>query len=427
MPTRAPTKPLQPTRSSHARPRSRAKTTPYRLAPMAASVDARVPKPAKRASSRPRSRAKTAPRLLAPVTNMASKTTFASRSRVVPRPLTAPTPKPGGTLLRRLSTSQSLPSHLLRSPATVRPITPGEIRPSKPTVAAVQMDMRGQPNVTSVDYWDGVGEEWNDEIHDSLAEDLGGVAKAAIAEFSAPDEPAIDFGCGVGKYLPLLASHCSRVVGLDISRRLLAIARKELEAAAVRDFRLHRADLGASTLERLSLPQAGLAICVNVLISPEPCTRDAILANIAASVRPGGHLVLVVPSVRSAVLQRAMLSRWHEERRRRKLRAKPAFDPEEATCAADEAAGVFCREGVRTKHFREDEVRRQLRVAGFDEVVAVRRVEYAWHTEFPDTLDFLDGATTERPHDLLVVARRAQTRGGANRAGGGGAAGVEGE
>ena len=56
-----------------------------------------------------RSRAKTAPRLLAPMTNMASRTTFASRSRAVPRPLTAPTLKPGGTTLRRLSTSQSLP------------------------------------------------------------------------------------------------------------------------------------------------------------------------------------------------------------------------------------------------------------------------------------------------------------------------------
>lgn len=274
------------------------------------------------------------------------------------------------------------------------------------------MDMRGQPNVTSVDYWDGVGEDWNDEIHDSLAEDVGGVAKAAIAEFSAPEEPAIDFGCGVGKYLPLLASHCSRVVGLDISRRLLAIARKELEAAGVPDFRLHRADLGASTLERLSLPQAGLALCVNVLISPEPCTRDAILANVAESLRPRGHLVLVVPSVRSAVLTRTMLPRWLEERRRRKLRA-PSFNPEEPTCAADEAAGVFCREGVRTKHFKEAEMRKQLKRAGFDEVVATRRVEYNWWTEFPDTLDFLDAATTERPHDLLFVARRAAPRGGA--------------
>ena len=45
---------------------------------------------------------------------------------------------------------------------------------------------------------------------------------------------------------------------------------------------------------------------------------------------------------------------------------------------------------MRTKHFRDGELRKLLERAGFDEVVAVRRVEYGWHTEFPDTLDALE-------------------------------------
>ena len=71
------------------------------------------------------------------------------------------------------------------------------------------MDSRGLPGVTSVEYWDTVGEEWEGEIHDSLAEDCGGVVQGAIAAFCPPGATAIDFGCGVGKYLPLLAQHAA--------------------------------------------------------------------------------------------------------------------------------------------------------------------------------------------------------------------------
>jgi|SouAtlMetagenome_1021521.scaffolds.fasta_scaffold339472_1 hypothetical protein len=41
---------------------------------------------------------------------------------------------------------------------------------------------------------------------------------------------------------------------------------------------------------------------VQVIISPEPVTRDAILGNISAALLPGAHLLLVVPAVRSAQL-----------------------------------------------------------------------------------------------------------------------------
>ena len=47
---------------------------------------------------------------------------------------------------------------------------------------------------------------------------------------------------------------------------------------------------------------------VQVLISPEPVTRDAILGNIAAALLPGAHLLLVVPAVRSAQLMTLTLT-----------------------------------------------------------------------------------------------------------------------
>ena len=104
-----------------------------------------------------------------------------------------------------------------------------------------------------MEYWDTMGEGWDEQIHDSLSEDSGGVVQAVIAPHSAAhgvsaqcivhhlvhrmhtpqcvvqhpvlcieqaaiaefcpkssDAAAIDFGCGVGKYLPLLAQHTVR-------------------------------------------------------------------------------------------------------------------------------------------------------------------------------------------------------------------------
>ena len=70
-----------------------------------------------------------------------------------------------------------------------------------------------------------MGEGWDDEIHDSLSEDSGGVVQAAIAEFcpKSCDAAAIDFGCGVGKYLPLLAEHTVRCLQPALHRTLHSV------------------------------------------------------------------------------------------------------------------------------------------------------------------------------------------------------------
>ena len=52
----------------------------------------------------------------------------------------------------------------------------------------------------------------------------------------------------------------------------------------------------------LPVPPADVAICANVLISPQPAVNERILAAVWGRVRAGGRLVVLVPSAESARL-----------------------------------------------------------------------------------------------------------------------------
>eukprot|EP00966_Prymnesium_polylepis_P228644 5291321-Prymnesium_polylepis.2 len=267
------------------------------------------------------------------------------------------------------------------------------------------------PGVTSVEYWDDAARCW-DEIHDTLVTDEKGVIEAALEAHLQQTDVAIDFGCGGGRYLAALSRRCASVVGIDISRRLLEIARRVVEKELLTNVRLRCADLGnADTFAKLALPTADVVVCANVLISPDPITRQNMIAAIAATLRPGGRLCLIVPAVGSALSIREQHPRWVAERRRRGLRPKPKLEVPEAHSVADEKNGVFCRGGVRTKHFRMGELKAQLKEAGLRSVLSTERVEYSWDTEFDPPIGFLErDPRVQPPYDWLVVAVKDERR-----------------
>lgn len=261
--------------------------------------------------------------------------------------------------------------------------------------------------VTNAKYWDEAARVW-DEVQDTFATDKSGVIKKLLGDHCSVNDAVIDFGCGGGRYLAFLSPRTRTILGLDISQALLDIAQEEIvRPRRLKNITLKQADIGANgSLERLQLPPCDLAICTNVLISPEPKTRSNMLDLIANSLRPGGRLFVVVPSVSSALNIREAHGRWIKERRRRKM-PRSGDEPPEATCAADEARGVFRRAGVRTQHYRLSDIQRALADHGFGEILRAERVEYSWDTEFGTPTRFLDqDKSVPRPHDWCIVATR---------------------
>lgn len=293
------------------------------------------------------------------------------------------------------------------------------------------MDVEGQENVTSVKYWDSVARDWQSEIQDTLSEDQDRVIYNALDEFVGGAVAVLDLGCGVGNYLPALAARAERVFGVDISPRCIEVARQLCARRRLANCSLRVTDLGHAHLHELSdfLPdRVPVAICMNVLISPDPVTRREILATAYRALLPpegtsgeggeegaeaapaaraaeapdgaprraptglGGVLMLVAPAVESALLvreRRRLLAQGHG----RQLRP--------SRHVVDEAAGVFRRSGVRTKHFRREELEAALADGGF-EVLRIQRVPYDWNTELPGC----NWVGDPRPFDWLALSRR---------------------
>ena len=75
--------------------------------------------------------------------------------------------------------------------------------------------------------------DWDGEIQSTIDEDRNGTIHhymdkgCQIAQESCPSAAsgvtAVDFGCGVCKWIPALVERCKYVEGIDISRRLLEV------------------------------------------------------------------------------------------------------------------------------------------------------------------------------------------------------------
>ena len=166
--------------------------------------------------------------------------------------------------------------------------------------------------------WDSVASNY-DVVLDNLQGDLYGVLTARLTEVcdgvrrdraesegqggtAAAAVVAVDFGCGAGKWLGALAARCDHVVGIDISADLLQLASAACSAASLNDTLLVQRDLGerwplvisgsagsagaAMRVEGGVWPRADVAVCANVVMSPDPLTRRFQLENLAACLRP---------------------------------------------------------------------------------------------------------------------------------------------
>lgn len=234
---------------------------------------------------------------------------------------------------------------------------------------------------------------FEDAVCHVLAEDRGRVVARRVAHEARRLRTgagrrtivAADFGCGTGRALPLLARSFDAVVGTDVSGACLAAARVPPNVSLV------RADLGRPRVALpIRRPGADLGLCVNVAIMPDERVRSRILVNAARHVRPGGRLLLVVPSHESELLVRRRWRQWTGAPWRARRREQPI-------------EGLFEVGGALTKLWTREE----LGLLGTElasRTVAVERVEYDWSAELVrPPRSFRD----PYPWDWLAVLERA--------------------
>lgn len=235
--------------------------------------------------------------------------------------------------------------------------------------------------------WDRVAGSWDDHIMSSLHENVNGSIAALIASVGASHRSILDYGCGVGGYLPLLSATFERVTAVDYSRKCVEQARAVHGALP---------NLELQTTGQLARRGAGdsfdAVLMANVLLHPRPAVRARILDLALGRLRPGGILLLVLPAVESVHLCEA--ARRLHTRKRSSAYSRPArgaFDP-----------GVIAINGQPTKHYSAEEIPLFLQARRLG-VNSLARAEYSWSSE---SFKALDRRLQARPWDWLVSATR---------------------
>ena len=244
-------------------------------------------------------------------------------------------------------------------------------------------------------YWERVGDRYEKEIFASSLADARGVIRRCLDEHAAPRAVAADFGCGVGHYLPLLARRFRAVHGVDFAESLLAQARERAEA--LDNVTLHLANL-ATGRARVPMPKARFAVCANVLISKDPAMRSGILRTIRRHLAPGGRLMIVVPSLESALWANQRLVEWN----RRLGWSEPEAVASGIAPSRDLLRGLVRLQKVATKHYLREELIVLLADHGFA-VECCDKVEYGWDTEFERPPAWMK--RQPGPWDWLLVCR----------------------
>jgi SAM-dependent methyltransferase len=247
--------------------------------------------------------------------------------------------------------------------------------------------------------WSSLARGFDERVCHVLDEERDGRVQAAIRASVRRGDRVADFGCGTGRALPLLSELAASVDAYDFAPDLLDLARRR-STARRRNVTCRVVDLAD---DGLALPIVDVAVCINALLSPSALLRARILGTISQTVRCEGRLVLVVPSVESALLT----MHRHVE-----IHLRDGWSDRSARAAADVGGvtpagvrdGVLERAGVRTKHYLREELELLLKSAGW-RVDAVEKAEYDWSTEFESPPAWM---RAPYPWDWVVRATRSR-------------------
>jgi SAM-dependent methyltransferase len=249
-----------------------------------------------------------------------------------------------------------------------------------------------------VKYWNEVGGDYDREIFDVLAHDRNNLLRSRIHTFGSREKTASDLGCGIGKFLPMLSENFGHVHAYDISETCLSQAREN--CAALSNVAFIRTDLSEG---KKRIPKVDFVLCVNSLIMPSMSQRSQYLKFIRTHLKQKGHLLLVVPSLESALYSRLRLIEWNVRRGLSYGTAVNAgVNGSRNTIASRLQQGIINLDRVPTKHYLEEELCSTLGDLGF-ELYEIVKIEYDWKTEFSNPPHWMKAPF---PWDWLVTARR---------------------
>lgn len=243
-------------------------------------------------------------------------------------------------------------------------------------------------------YWEKIAPDYDEEIFDVLANDKNGYIRSEIKKYASRSKTVIDAGCAVGKWLPVLSPLFKEVIAIDISAKNLSIA--QTKHASLANIKYIRADLSSPAAK---FSRSDMVICINAILTDSLKKRKAFFQNLAAAVKKGGYLILVVPSMESWLLTKVIQYNWQVDKDvfKSDLSGKSAINKYKHILQGN--ADI---DEVPTKHYLKEELSLLLSKEKFS-VLDCKKIEYSWNTEFLKPPAWLK---EPNPWDWMVVAKK---------------------
>ena len=247
-------------------------------------------------------------------------------------------------------------------------------------------------------HWNQIAANYDREIFNVFKNDKKQKLKKYVMKYANKKNTAIDFGCGVGKALPLLAPFFKEIIGIDVSKKCIAVAK----SSPYKNVSFREADLAA---KRIQVPTVDFAFCCNVAMSDDVKRNHRIINNVLRSLNKGGVALFVLPSMESVTATAMSLVRWYEKDGvalgdipQDELVQFHAHTPKHLK------DGVVMIDKVPTKHYLFTELYDTFNKGNFI-MNRLDRLEYGWDTEFDSPPAWMQAPY---PWDWVVEVKRVK-------------------
>ncbi|MFH0837421.1 MAG: class I SAM-dependent methyltransferase [Candidatus Aenigmatarchaeota archaeon] len=252
--------------------------------------------------------------------------------------------------------------------------------------------------------WDRTAKRYFDEVVSPFAEGVDNPIFWYIEkkiDFSKR-KGVIDIGAGIGNLLPFLSKEFKEVVAIDLSPKMIELAKKKANGLDNISFYVRDATDLTEFHDRFDV-----AVAVNSVLSPNIKTIEKILSEINNVLKEGGIFIGIFPSM-DALLYRALLE--HEKA------IEEGDDEEKALKKTNEAIDIvnynFVLSTVKyhdmvQKNYYSFELKYRLWKAGFKNI-RLRKVYYPW--EVYDDEDLMEFKDKPKLWDWFVFAEKVADR-----------------
>lgn len=137
-------------------------------------------------------------------------------------------------------------------------------------------------------FWDRIAERYSRR---PVADEASYQKKLAITrEYLRPEMEVLEFGCGTGSTALVHAPHVKHLHAIDVSSRMIEIARGKAEAAGVENLSFECAEI-----DSFRAPESRYDAVMGLSILHLVADREKVIAKVHEMLKPGGLFVTSTP------------------------------------------------------------------------------------------------------------------------------------